>query len=108
MPALVIVPLALCILLETAEQLSFSMAGRQPRRRLAWTVAGIVLHLVVLAVWLWLLLLLPLGVAMPLMGAGYITIPLASRWLFHERVDLKRWAGIAAIVAGLACIWMCS
>ena len=98
-------PLVLCVLLETVEHLAFSLAGRRPSARLRWMASGVALHLIALVVWLWLLTLLPLGVAMPLMGAAYITIPLASRWCFRERVDAARWLGIGAIVLGLVCLW---
>jgi len=51
-----------------------------------------------------LLTLVPLGVAMPLMGASYVTTAFASRLLFKENVDGRRWLGIVVITAGLALI----
>ncbi len=90
-----------CVLLETCEHLAYRMAGRVADRRILWRAIGVGTHLIVLGVWFRLLTLVPLGVAMPLMGGSYLTTALASRVLFGERVDHSRWLGITAIVAGI-------
>lgn len=96
--------LGICVALETVEHLAFGMVGRMPAKAWGWRAAGVALHLVLLAVWFLLLKVVPLGIAMPLMGASYVTIALSSRVLFQEQVNLRRWIGIGAIVAGLALI----
>jgi len=57
-----------------------------------------------LGLWFQLLDYVQLGVAQPLMGTSYALIALASRVVFKEKVDARRWAGIALIIAGLAVI----
>ena len=76
-----VVPWLVCVLCETSEHLAYRMAGRVPRRRLAWTALGVGWHVLLLVLWFWLLTLVPLGVAMPLMGASYVTTAFASRLL---------------------------
>ena len=91
----------LTVVLETAQQLAFKQASRQPERKIAWTSVGIVIHVPHLAVWFFSLSLLPLTIAAPLLGASYVTVPLASQLFFRERVTPRRWLGIAAIVVWL-------
>ncbi len=104
MSVFAVIPWVACILCETLEQLAYRMAGRAPRRRLAWAALGISWHVLLLIVWFWLLTLVPLGVAMPLMGASYVTTAFASWLLFQENVDVHRWLGIVVITVGLALI----
>ncbi len=98
------VPLSLYVVAETTEQLAYSLAGTRPHGRLVWIILGIMLHLVLLASWCWLLLLVPLGVATPLTGLTYVTIALASRVVLRERVSRRCWAGVLCIVIGFALI----
>ncbi len=104
MSVFAIMPWVACVLCETLEQLAYRMAGRVSHRRLAWITLGIGWHILLLVVWFWLLRLVPLGVAMPLMGASYVTTAFASWRLFQENVDARRWLGIVVITVGLALI----
>ncbi len=97
-------PLTLCVILETLEQISYNMAGRRSQLRILCIVLGIGLHIVLLGVWFWVLKLLPLGIAMPCLGANYATVALASRFFFKEKIDRWRWLGISIIVLGLVVI----
>ncbi len=99
-----ILPLALCVSVETAEQMAYGLAGIQRHQRRRWIALGISLHLLLLALWCWLLTLLPLGVAVPLAGASYLTIALASWVILRERVNRRCWIGIVTIVVGVALI----
>ena len=101
---LAVLPLALCILLETAEHVSYSVAGDPGHRRERWLAAGVGHHLLLLLAWLWLLTILPLGVALPLRGASYITIALAGRILLSERVGRRCLVGVGTIAVGLALV----
>ena len=67
-----------------------------------WLTTGVGLHLLVLIAWLWLLTILPLGVALPLRGASYLTIALAGRLVLSERVGRRYLLGVCMIVIGLA------
>ncbi len=103
-PLAVILSLGLCVILDTAEHVAYSLVGRLPHRRVRWVVLGVGLHVVALAIWLWLLTRIPLGQALPLRGSGYITIALAGRVLFKEQVKAVAWMGIGVIVLGVALI----
>ena len=104
MKFIAILPFTFCIILETLQQLFYSMAGRIPSKRIQFLAGGIFCYLITLAAWLWLLKLLPLGIATPIMGTSYVTVALASKILFKEQVDLTRWVGIIAIICGLTLI----
>jgi multidrug transporter EmrE-like cation transporter len=93
--------IAVCIVIETVEQLLFRMAGRHAKRYFFYAVPGAAAHITGLAIWLLALKLIPLGVAMPFMGAAYVTIALVSRALFGEVISKRRWLGIALVVAGV-------
>ena len=99
-----VLPLALCITVETAEQLAYSRAGSQAGRRLAWIGLGVCLHLILLASWCWLLWLIPLGVATPLTGLSYVTIALASQVVLRERVSRRCWVGVLGIFIGFVLV----
>ncbi len=97
-------PLTLCIVGETPQQIAFSLGGTRAHQRLAWLSLGIGLHLLLLALWCWLLIVLPLGVATPLTGASYVTVALASQFFLKERVSRRGWVGVAGIAIGFALI----
>ena len=88
-----------CIVIETVEQVLYRMGSVAPDRGMRFIAPAVGLHALGLALWYFLLRVTPLGVALPLMGAQYITIALAGKVLFREPVDLPRWIGIAVIVA---------
>ncbi len=104
MVAQIMLPLTLCIVVETTQQIAFSLGGTRAHQRLAWMSLGIGLHLILLALWCWLLIVLPLGVATPLTGASYLTVALASHFLLKERVSRRGWMGVASIAIGFALI----
>lgn len=99
-----ILPLTACIILETFQQLSYSLAGRIVHKRFQFITLGIVCYLSMLIIWFWVLTFIPLGVATPLMGASYVTVALASKILFKSHIDFVHWAGIVLIISGLALI----
>ena len=94
----------ICVLLETAEQLAFRMAGRYKNRYIPYAALGVVTHLTGLAIWFLALKLVPLSVALPFMGAAYVTVAFASRALFKEEITKRRWLGIALVVIGVVMI----
>ncbi len=99
----------LCVALETGEQLAYRCgAPRQPfaRRRWSWIGFGVSLHVAGLTAWLWLLSVLPLGVALPMMGVNYAVIALAGRTFFSERLDTRHWCAIGSIVLGVGLVWL--
>jgi len=93
----------MCILLETTEQTCYTLSGKT-RQTWQWLSAGIGIHVFAMICWFWLLTLLPLGIAVPLMGTSFAAVALVSKKLFHEKVDKRRWVGIFCIMAGLALV----
>ena len=101
-----ILPFTICIIFETLQQLSYSLAGKRPNKKIFFFGFGIFFYLIMLLSWYWLLIILPLGIATPLMGASYATVGLASNIFFKEQIDFKHWGGIALIIVGLTLISM--
>jgi multidrug transporter EmrE-like cation transporter len=74
-------------------------AIREPR---LW--AGLALFGVSSVFWLIVLSRVPLSVAYPFVGVGYIIIVLLSRYVLHEQVPLTRWLGVVIVATGIAII----
>lgn len=91
----------LCIVLETLEQTVFTLSSRIPAQWVFWIGMGILVHIVATACWFWLLTLVPLGVAMPMMGGCYATVCIVSWLFFKERIRWLHWVGIVSIIFGL-------
>jgi drug/metabolite transporter (DMT)-like permease len=91
-----------CVVFETGQQVAFRLSGRLPAQRWQWLAVGVTCYLVELLFWFRVLQLLPLGVAVPLLSANYVTVSLASYFLFQERLNFQHWAGIACIMTGIA------
>ncbi len=98
------IPFILCIIFETLQQLSYSQAGKNSNTKIKFLTLGVGCYFMMLVTWYWLLNLLPLGVATPLMGASYITVALGSKLFFKEQITLVHWVGIIAIITGLGVI----
>jgi uncharacterized membrane protein len=45
-----------------------------------------------------------LSYVLPVTSIGYVLIALAGRFLLHEQISARRWAGIALIVAGVSLV----
>ncbi|HEY9746506.1 MAG TPA: EamA family transporter [Oculatellaceae cyanobacterium] len=93
-----------CVVFETCQQIAFSLSGRLKAQKWRWLILGAVCYLVELFFWFRVLELLPLGIAVPLISANYITVSLASHFLFGEHLDVRHWGGIACIVLGMVFI----
>ena len=101
---LVFVIIGVCVLLETMEQIFYRLAGRQHKRYAVYVSLAVALHLIGLTFWYWLLKLVPLSIALPMMGLSYATIALASYYFFNEKIRMRRWVGIACIIFGFILI----
>ncbi len=104
MKFIAILPFIICIICETLQQFSYSLAGKNPEKKFVFLGFGVFFYLIMLVSWYWLLTILPLGVATPLMGTSYATVCLASSIFFKEQIDFKHWGGIALIIVGLGLI----
>ncbi len=45
-----------------------------------------------------------LSYVLPVTAVGYVLVALAGKFLLHEQITVKRWAGIGLIVAGVALV----
>jgi len=72
--------------------------------RSPWVVAGLAVYALEFAVWFAALTLAPLSVAFPFAALSYCGVVLASRFILHERVSLRRWLGTVVIAAGVALV----
>lgn len=104
MNPVVLLPITICVALETFQQIVYSFSEKCPDKRLIYIGSGIIAYLLMLLAWFWLLTILPLGIASPIMGASYITVSIAGKIFFGEKIDIKRWCGILTIISGLALI----
>lgn len=104
MLAIAFLGVAITILLETGQQLAFKHASKSGKPNPLWLVFGACMYAPQQLCWMFTLTLLPLAIAAPLLGASYVTVPLASKLVFGEKLSPKRWMGILFIVVGIALI----
>lgn len=95
----------LCIGLETFKQVLFALAGKNSTNRMTLTFAAIFTHLVQLGLWFWILSLIPLGIAFPLMSLSFVTIAVAGKIFFKEKLGIRRWAATLLVAIGTSLIW---
>ena len=105
MNLVVIILLLLTIIVETAQQIFFKIAGINNKKYLVYSFLGISMYLLFVIIWLKILKHIPLGFALPIMGFNYVAVALAGRVVFKEQISIKRWAGIAFILFGLVLVW---
>lgn len=67
----------------------------------SYFIAGALLYLASLVVWILGLSRVPVSVAYPLLSVGYIVNAIAAHYLFGEAVTVQRWLGIGFIVVGV-------
>ncbi len=105
MNSIAILPFAICIFFETFQQICYKQAKKTPEKKVLFISLGIAFYLMLLLAWFYLLIMIPLGIATPLMGASYVTVAIASKILFKEQISFLHWFGIAAIIIGLTLIY---
>lgn len=97
--------IAACIVTETVEQSLYRKGSTSPAgRRARYIVPAVALNVVGFAMWMLLIKQVPLGIALPLMGANFVTVALAGKFFFGERLNARRWLGIALVLAGFAMV----
>ncbi len=104
MNAIIFTAISTTVLVDTLEQLMFKASTKYDEFRHHFMIGGIVLHVVQIITWFFVIALVPLNKAVPSLGATYITIALASKYLFKEHMSIRGWVGILAIVIGLTLI----
>jgi drug/metabolite transporter (DMT)-like permease len=69
-----------------------------------WIIAGLLIYVVEFTLWFAALTLTPLSVAFPFMALSYCGVVIASRFILHERVSLRRWLATATVAVGVALV----
>ncbi len=106
--------IAICQVLSITAQLSLKAGTRNAVHLLRspvtflrfafrpWLWLGGFLYLFGMILWTRVLSLVPLSFAYPFVAIAYVGVILSSQWLLGERVSMRRWIGLAAILLGLA------
>lgn len=66
-----------------------------------WFVAAILLYGAATVLWISVLRELPLSRAYPFIALGFVLVPIAGRIFFDEVLDLRYFAGVVLIMAGI-------
>ena len=69
-----------------------------------WVVAGLLVYVIEIFVWLRVLAVAPLTLAAPIASLNYIGVVLAGRCLFNEHVTARQWAGSALVTLGVLAV----
>ena len=72
--------------------------------RSPWVLTGLLVYAIEFVVWFAALSLAPLSVAFPFAALSYCGVVVASQYVLHERVSLRRWLGTVTIAAGVALV----
>ena len=103
MPKLAVIVWMANVLADTAGRMAFKFAAVRPRMfRSPALWAGIVCFGLEFVLWLALLSLIPLSQAVLVGSINIVTVAVAGRMVFGEKLYAMRVAGIALIAAGVA------
>src|SRR5215831_8787184 len=82
------------------------IASRASRSRtpLLWVLAGLLVYVIEIFVWLRVLAIAPLTLAAPIASLNYIGVVLAGRWLFNEHMSARQWLGSALVTLGVVAV----
>lgn len=82
-----------------------TLGARQGKKHLLmWIALSLLLLGVAMLVWLWVLRLVPVSVAYPMLSINFVLVAVAARLIWQESYTLQQWIGTLAIVAGVALI----
>jgi undecaprenyl phosphate-alpha-L-ara4N flippase subunit ArnE len=74
------------------------------RTPLLWVLAGLIVYVVEIFVWLRVLAIAPLTLAAPIASLNYIGVVLAGRYLFREHITPRQWAGSVLVMLGVMAV----
>lgn len=99
--------IALVSLLSCIAQLCQKQAANLGRRRgnihlTGWIALSLLLLGLAMLLWLWVLRLVPVSVAYPILSINFVLVAIAARVIWQESYTLRQWLGTLAIVAGVA------
>ncbi|MBI6547856.1 4-amino-4-deoxy-L-arabinose-phosphoundecaprenol flippase subunit ArnE [Xenorhabdus lircayensis] len=66
-----------------------------------WLSSAILLLGMGMIFWLRLLQFLPLSIAYPMLSMNFVVVTLIGQFLYQEKVGLKHWVGVFAIMLGI-------
>ncbi len=66
-----------------------------------WLFSAILLLGIGMIFWLRLLQFLPLSIAYPMLSINFVVVTLMGQFLYREKVGLKHWLGVLAIMVGI-------
>jgi drug/metabolite transporter (DMT)-like permease len=69
-----------------------------------WVALGVALLILWMMSRMALLSWADLSYVLPVTSIGYVLVALAGKFLLHEQISARRWAGIALIMAGVALV----
>lgn len=75
--------------------------GNPRRHVLRWLFLALVTMGLGMLVWLVVLQSVPVGIAYPMLSLNFVWVTLAARWIWHETVTWRHWAGIVLIMLGI-------
>jgi len=80
------------------------IGGALQTLRSPWVAGGLLVYVLEFVIWFAALSLAPLTIAVPFAALSYGGVVIASRYILHERVSLRRWCGTVTIAAGVALV----
>lgn len=69
-----------------------------------WVVSGVLLYFIEMAIWVYLLTVIPLSIAFPITGIQKIIIILFSFFVLKEHISRVEWLGIGITALGIGII----
>lgn len=72
--------------------------------RNVWFMVGLAAYAFSVLTWLFVLRRVPLAVAAPFVALVYVLVPLASRFVFDDRVNSRMWVGMLLVVCGVTLV----
>ncbi|MDC9580896.1 4-amino-4-deoxy-L-arabinose-phosphoundecaprenol flippase subunit ArnE [Xenorhabdus sp. PR6a] len=75
--------------------------AHKKRSVVIWLSGAILLLGIGMAFWLRLLQFLPLSIVYPMLSINFVIVTLIGQLLYQEKVGLKHWMGVCAIMFGI-------
>ena len=100
--ALGLVLVVLCALIEGLAQIAWKTSSLQPKRRVAWILAGATAYGLEIALYTLAVTVIDVSVAFAMGSLSFVAVAVLSRLLLGERISRLRGAGLLLILSGVA------
>ena len=106
----------ICVVFEALGQICFKVSAIRSRHGVDplgvirgsiqnyWMLCGVTCFLAEAAIWTIALTKLPLSIAFPAGSVSFVFVALLSFLILKERINKRKWVGIALILAGVALV----